>query len=240
MQKSSNQYLVANHRSGSLYSQRRNTILTIVVADDHELVRESVAALLSYESDFQVLECASVRQLLKLVTRLQPAVVLVDVALDGVNAIKMTRRVKALSPATRVIVLSASVDEILVSGLIEAGIGGYVLKSDTTHNLIHAIRSGEGSDVYLSPNVTSLVKRQQKSQTGAHVAASVAVLLSPRQCEVLRLIAEGYSSTRIAAKLGVSESTVKSHRKNLMEKLNIHDKVSLTRYAIRVGLTRDQ
>ena len=212
--------------------------LTIVVADDHELIRKSVGALLSHESDFEVLaECGNPRQVLRIAKRRQPAVAILDVTLGGEDAIKTTRRIKALSPATRVIVLSAYVDEHSLSDLIEAGIGGFVLRSDPVADLIQAIRCS-GNEVYLSSDVGILVKKAEVSNGRFHGSRSTTNSLSPRQREVLRLIAEGYSSKSIAGKFGVSPSTVKSHRKNLMEKLNIHDKVGLTHYAIRIGLIR--
>ncbi len=212
--------------------------LTILIADDHELIRKSVAALLSYESDFEVLDCASARRVMKLVDRRRPEVVIVDVTLSGVDAIETTRRIKALSPGTRVIVLSNYLDELLVRGLIEAGIGGYVLKSDPARDLIEAIRSGAGTEVYLSQEAAAIVKKDNPANANGVQCRTSRSLLSPRQREVLRLIAEGYSSKNIAARLGISESTVKSHRKNIMDKLGIHDRVALTRHAIRIGLTQ--
>jgi DNA-binding NarL/FixJ family response regulator len=210
--------------------------LTIVIADDHELIRKSVAALLSYESDFKVLDCATARRVLKVVGRRQPEVVIFDLTLSGVDAIETTRRIKALSPHTRVIVLSSYVDGLFVRRLIEVGIGGYVLKSDPAHHLMEAIRSKAGTDVYLSHQVAALIEKGNAGANANHVTLARS-LLSPRQREVLRLIAEGYSSKNIAAKFGISESTVKSHRKIIMDKLDIHDRVELTRHAIRIGLT---
>lgn len=225
-----------HNKSGPSRVKLVKTSSTVVVADDHELIRKSVAALLRYELDFDVLECANVTQLLKLVVRRRPGAVVVDLTLGRADAVKTTKRIKALSPSTRVIVLSAYADELLVPGLIEGGIAGYVLKSDPTRDLVRAVRGGEDSGIHLSPELAVLVKRQQVSRE-AYSATSVTSLLSPRQRQVLRLIAEGYSSKEIASTFGISESTVKSHRKNIMEKLNIHEKVGLTRHAIRIGLT---
>jgi DNA-binding NarL/FixJ family response regulator len=158
--------------------------------------------------------------------------------LDGVDAIETTRRIKALSSTTRVIVLSSYLDELFVRGLIEAGIGGYVLKSDPARELIEAIRSQAGNGVHLSHEVAAILDKGLASGANANNFTTSKSLLSPRQREVLRLIAEGYTSKNIAAKCGISESTVKSHRKNIMDKLGIHDRVALTRHAIRIGLTQ--
>ncbi|MGH9966910.1 MAG: LuxR C-terminal-related transcriptional regulator [Pyrinomonadaceae bacterium] len=238
MHKSANHHLAAIHESEASCAGGRNGSLTIIVADDHELIRKSVAALLSYESDFRVLESAHARQLCKLVERRRPEVVIVDVTFGGVDAIETTKRIKALSPATRVIVVSAYLDELFVRSLLEAGIGGYVLKSDPARDLIEAIRCGEGSQVHLSPKVAGLLKRDEASSAEAYSVTNAGSVLSPRQREVLCLIAQGYSSKKIAATFGISESTVKSHRKSIMEKLGIHDRVGLTRHAIRIGLTQ--
>ncbi len=212
--------------------------LTVVVADDHELIRKGLAALLRHESDFDVLDCGTVRRVLKLVGRRLPEVVILDISLSGVDAVETTKRIQSLSPGTRVIVLSSYLDEIFVRSLIEAGIGGYVLKSDPARHLIEAIRAGNGTDVYLSHEVAAIVRRENSSPANTYNFPTFRSTLSPRQREVLRLIAEGYSSKNIAARFGICESTVKSHRKNIMEKLGLHDRVALTRHAIRVGLTR--
>ncbi len=222
---------------GPFGSERANMSLTIAVADDHELIRKSIAALLSHHSEFQVFDCANCRQLLKLVKEGGVDVILLDVSLGGIDSIEITKRVRAISPPTRVIVLSAYLDEHFVHGLLDAGIGGYVLKSDPASQLLEAIRGSKDNDAHLSPEVTAHVNRAQASKDEACGFSGARKLLSPRQREVLRMIAEGYSTKEIAAALRIEESTVKSHRKNLMERLNIHDRVALTRAAIRMGLT---
>jgi NarL family two-component system response regulator LiaR len=137
--------------------------LTIVVADDQELIRKGLAALLGYESDFDVLDCGSVRRVLQLVARQLPQVVILDTTLSGVDVIDTTKHIKSLSPGTRVVVLSSYLDEIFVRTLIEAGIGGYVLKSDPACDLIEAIRAGNVRDVYLSHEVAAIVRREDAS-----------------------------------------------------------------------------
>lgn len=215
--------------------------VSIILADDHDLVRKSVGALLRNELDFEVVdECSTGHELLELARRWRPAVVIVDVAISRLDGIETTRRIKALSPKTRVIVLSTCIDGPYVRGLLEAGISAYVLKSGRASDLIDAVRHSTPRNVHLSPEVAALVREAEKADTeGGKAISNGATRLSPRQLEVLRMIADGYSSKSMAAKLGIGESTVKSHRKNLMEKLNIHDKVGLARHAIRIGLTLD-
>lgn len=215
--------------------------VTIVLADDHELVRQSIGALLRNEPDFEVLdECSSGCQILESVSRCLPAVAIVEVAMSGLDGIETTKRIKALSPNTRVIVLSSYSDAPHVRGLLEAGVSAYILKSGPAQDLIQAVRCSSANKVYLSSEVADLA-----GQVGDFLEADKAIAngvswLSPRQLEVLRLIAEGYSTKRISSTLGISATTVKSHRKSIMEKLDIHDKVLLTRYAIRIGLTRGE
>lgn len=216
--------------------------VSIIIADDHDLVRQSVVALLRNKPDFEVVdECSTGHQLLELVERWHPAVVIVDVAISRLDGIETTKRIKALSRQTRIIVLSRYSDGPYVRGLLEAGISAYVLKSGRANDLIYAVRHSRPSNVHLSPEVAVLARETGKADAESDKAITNGTSrLSPRQLEVLRMIAEGYSSKGMAAKLGIGESTVKSHRKNLMEKLNIHDKVGLTRHAIRCGLTLDK
>lgn len=216
--------------------------VSIILADDHGLVRESVGALLRNEPDFEVVdECSTGHQLVELVERRRPEVVIVDVAMSGLDAVETTKRIKALSRETRIIVLSRNSDRACVSGLLEAGVSAYILKSGIANDLIYAVRHSTVSKVHLSPEVAVLAQKTGDADAASDKADSnTTTRLSPRQLQVLRMIAEGYSSKEIAATLGIGESTVKSHRKNLMEKLNIHDRVALTRHAIRVGLTLDK
>lgn len=207
---------------------------TIILADDHELVRKSIAALLRDETDFEVVEeCSNGREVLDLVARVRPAVAIIDVAMPELNGIEATRRIRELSPATRVIVLSNYADATYVRETLKAGAVGYIVKSGAAQDLIEAVRTGTRSHVYLSDAVSAIV-------TGAEPNGGdgVARPLSAREREVLQLIAEGRTSKEVARLLGISATTVKSHRNHIMEKLDIHDKAGLTRYAIRIGLIR--
>ncbi|MBD0370270.1 MAG: response regulator transcription factor [Pyrinomonadaceae bacterium] len=211
---------------------------TIILADDHELVRKSIAALLRDETDFEVVaECSNGRELLELVATLKPAVAIVDVAMPELNGVEATRRIRELSPATRIIVLSNYADATYVRETLKAGAVGYIVKSGAANDLIQAVRTGTRSHVYLSDAVSVIATGTRKSdgQTGA---GSGTRPLSTREREVLQLIAEGRTSKEVASLLGISATTVKSHRNHIMEKLDIHDKAGLTRYAIRIGLIR--
>jgi DNA-binding NarL/FixJ family response regulator len=213
---------------------------TIIIADDHELLRKGVLSILQNEPDLEVVgECSTGDELLEIVSSCSPGVAIIDVAIRSLDILDITKRIKALSPATRIVVLSGFADEPYLRCLLDAGIAGYVLSTGPASNLVEAVRCGTVTKAYVSPALGALmVNTQQRELKTDSGTANRANWLSPRQSIVLRLIAEGYASKEIAAMLGISESTVKSHRKNIMERLEIHDKVGLTRYALRIGLIR--
>jgi two-component system, NarL family, response regulator NreC len=195
--------------------------------------------LLRDETDFEVVaECSNGREMLELVARVRPAVAIVDVAMPEMNGVEATRRIRELSPNTRVIVLSNYADETYVRETLKAGAVGYIVKSGAAQDLIQAVRQGTRAHVYLSEAVSIIAtnRRGANGQTGTNGGGTRP--LSTREREVLQLIAEGRTSKEVAALLGISATTVKSHRNHIMEKLDIHDKAGLTRYAIRIGLIR--
>ena len=214
--------------------------LTVIIADDYELIRKGILSVLQDEPDLSVMgECSTGEELLELVSSCCPGVAIVDVAIRKLDIFAITKRIKALSPSTRVIVLSGHADQKYLRLLLDAGIAGYVLRTGPASDLVEAVRCGTPAKAYISPAVAALVGNTRETGLRADSsAASRENWLSPRQSEVLKLIAEGHSSKEIAAKLDIGESTVKSHRKSIMERLEIHDKVGLTRYALRIGLIR--
>ena len=209
---------------------------TIVLADDHELVRESIASLLREVPNFEVVgQCANGRQLLALVESLHPDVAVVDVSMPELNGIEAARQLREISPRTRVIALSAYTDEAYIRDMIDAGVVAYIIKSGAAKDLIEAIRTASRGRVYFS----------QEIMGGAHQVAygratcdSAVRPLSQREREILQLVAEGKSSKEIAAILGIGETTVKTHRNNMMGKLNVRDVAGLTRQAVKLKLVR--
>lgn len=209
---------------------------TIVLADDHELVRESIASLLREVPNFEVIgQCANGRQLLALVESVHPDVAVVDVSMPELNGIEAARQLREISPRTRVIALSAYTDEAYIRDMIDAGVVAYIIKSGAAKDLIQAIRTASRGRVYFS----------QEIMGGAHQVAygratceSAVRPLSQREREILQLVAEGKSSKEIAAILGISETTVKTHRNNIMGKLNVRDIAGLTRQAVKLKLVR--
>jgi DNA-binding NarL/FixJ family response regulator len=214
--------------------------ITIVLADDHELVRRGISSLLETQPDFEIVsECSNGRDLLELVGRLRPHVALVDVAMPELNGIESTRRIRVTSPQTRVIAVSSYSDPEYVRGVFEAGAVGYVLKSGTLSDLIYAIRTANRNNPYFSPSLPSFTLVASYADNVTANASHVSTQhLSPRELETLQLLAEGHTSRDIASRLGIAESTVKTHRKNIKEKLAIHDTPGLTKYALKIGLIR--
>jgi two-component system, NarL family, response regulator NreC len=206
---------------------------TIVLADDHELIRESIASLLREVPDFEVVgQSANGRQLLELVERLQPDVAVVDVSMPELNGVEAARRLRDVSQRTRVIALSAYTDGAYIRDMIDAGVVAYIIKSGASKDLIQAIRTASRGRVYFSQEI--MVVADQIRSYGEYSMRP----LSQREREILQLIAEGKSSKEIAVSLGIGETTVKTHRNNIMGKLNVRDIAGLTRQAIKLKLVR--
>jgi two-component system, NarL family, response regulator NreC len=215
-------------------------ITTIVLADDHELVRESIAAMLQEVPDFKIIgQCSNGRQLLELVKRSPPQVAIIDVSMPELNGVDAARQIREISPATRIIALSMFVDEAYIRDMISAGVSGYIAKSGATKDLVEAIRKGSRGKVYFSSEIAEVAERI-RSPIGrpGYEPFSAERQLSRREREILQLIGEGRSSKEIAGLLNISETTVKTHRNHLMEKLNVRDIAGLTRSAIRLKLVR--
>ena len=208
---------------------------TIVLADDHELVRESIASLLRGVPEFEVVgQSANGRELLELVERLHPDVAVVDVSMPELNGIEAARRLRDVSRRTRVIALSAYTDDAYIRDMIDAGVVAYIVKSGAAKDLIQAIRTASRVKVYFSQDIMEVADRL-RSYDRANVGHSTRPL-SQREREILQLVAEGKSSKEIAARLGIGETTVKTHRNNIMGKLNVRDIAGLTRQAIKLKL----
>jgi len=211
---------------------------TIVIADDHELLRESIASLLREVPSFDIVgQCSDGRQLVNMVERFRPNVVVVDVSMPELNGIDAARQIRKISPSTRIIALSIYVDEAYIRDMINVGVSGYVIKSGAAKDLVEAIRAGSKGKIYFSEEIADTARGIQ-NKNGKHKNGSSLSErpLTPREREVLQLIGEGYSSAEIASKLNISETTVKTHRNNLMDKLNVRDVAGLTRQAISLKL----
>jgi len=212
--------------------------ITIVLADDHTIVREGLAKLLEAEPNIQVVgEAENGRQAVTKVEKLQPNVAIMDIAMPLLNGIEATRQIKKISPHTKVIILSMHSHDRYISELISLGASGYLLKDSTGGEIIKAISAAIKGDTYLSPSISRRVienylslKKKKSPQEDLYAR------LSNREREVFQMIAEGHSTKEISEILCVSPSTVKTHRANIMEKLQIDNIAHLIQFAIRLGI----
>lgn len=209
--------------------------LRIALADDHQMFRHALRALLEKEPQFEVVaEAASGDELLRVVAGREVEVVCMDIGMPGMNGIEATRRLLALRPEVKVIGLSAFSDRQFVMDLLNAGARGYVTKAEAGDELLRAIHNVQIGRTYLCPDVASTVTSALLDVPSVHAAAPQ---LTARERQVLQLIAEGLTSTRIAERLHLAASTVEVHRRNIMRKLDLHSVAELTRYAIRSGIS---
>jgi DNA-binding NarL/FixJ family response regulator len=211
----------------------------VLIAEDHALVRAGFRALLSSCPGVQVVaETGDGRQALRLAQEMQPDVILMDISMPGLNGLEATARVVSEHPKIRVIILSMHADEEYVLQALRAGASGYLLKDSDAAELKLAIGAVVRGETYLSPQVSKHVIADYLRLVGDE--ASSHEPLTPRQREVLQLIAEGHTTKEIAEILSVSEKTAMTHRAQLMERLDIHDIAGLVRYAIRIGLVSSE
>jgi DNA-binding NarL/FixJ family response regulator len=212
--------------------------ITVLLAEDHHLVREGFRSLLEHEEDIQVVgEAATGREAVQLTRKLQPAVVVMDIAMPQLNGLEATRQIRKEFPDTKVLILSAHSDDAYVEQVSVLGAAGFLLKQTSSHILATAIRAVKKGNTFFSPAVSRPAdSRSQTPRDPRRRFQKKGNRLSSREVEVLQLIAEGKPNKQVAAELGVSFKTVDKHRQNLMSKLNIHDVAGLTRYAIAEGI----
>ncbi|MFH1003158.1 MAG: response regulator transcription factor [Chloroflexota bacterium] len=209
----------------------------IIIADDHKIVRDGLRALLSGQDDMEVIaEAAEGREAVRLVRELSPDLVIMDITMPDLNGIEATRQISHHAPETRVLALSMHSDRRLVLEVLRAGASGYLLKDCAFDELAYAISAVLDNQKYLSPGIASIVIEDYVRQQAASPAA-IGPLLTPREREVIQLLAEGKDTKEIASRLQVSTKTVETHRARLMSKLKIHSIAELTKYAIREGLS---
>jgi DNA-binding NarL/FixJ family response regulator len=220
------------------------TPIRIVLAEDHALVRAGFRSLLQSFSGVEVVgEANDGREALRIIETLRPQVVLMDIMMPGLNGLEATARVSKEFPGVRVIVLSMNAAEEYVLQAMRAGASGYLLKDGSIGELEQAVRAVARGEKFLSSAVSKhviagYVQRTWETSPSSDAPGSLGSMdkLTPRQREILQLIAEGNTTKEIAKKLEISVKTVESHRMQLMERLDIHDIAGLVRYSIRVGL----
>jgi DNA-binding NarL/FixJ family response regulator len=208
--------------------------IKVLLVDDHTILRQGIHALLAREPDIDVVgEASDGLEALDQVSRLEPHVVIMDLVMPHMNGLEATRQIRERHPHVRILVLSMYDDDEYVREIIQAGAAGYVLKRVATEDLVKAIHEVYKGSSFLYPPIAAKLIDYVRSVQGSDDVES----LTPREREVLKLIAEGNTNQGIATILGLSRKTVESHRANIMRKLELHDVTDLVKYAIRKGLT---
>jgi len=211
--------------------------IRVLVTDDHAIVRDGICALLALTGDIEAVgEATNGREALEMVTRLSPDIVLMDIVMPLMDGLEATRRIHKESPETKVIVLTQYEDKEYVLPVIKAGASGFISKAAASSELTSAIRAVYYGDSFLSPSIARLLVEdyRQIARVGKNKDASEQ--LTDREREILKLLAEGYSTREIARMLVISPKTVERHKTNLMAKLDIHSRLDLFKYALRKGI----
>jgi two-component system response regulator NreC len=205
--------------------------IRVVLADDHVLVRQGLKSLLEREGFQVVAEASDGQEALRHVESLKPDILVMDISMPILNGLEAARQICLSSPQIKTILLTQHDEEQYLSEALEAGVKGYVLKSQVASDLINAMRQVSRGGVYLSPGVSSAVMEAYRSKSEKPKDP-----LTSRERQVLQLIAEGKSTKDVASVLGISVKTAESHRTRLMQKLDIHETASLVLYAVRRGI----
>ncbi len=207
--------------------------IQVLLADDHQIVRQGLRAMLEHEGFKVVGEAADGREAIRLAESTHPDVVILDLAMPALNGLDAARDILRGSPRTKAILLTMHTEDPYVLEALRAGVSGYVLKTQATVDLVQAIREVMRGAIYLSPGVSKAVVEAYRNKSDLPPDP-----LSPREREVLQLVAEGKTTKEVAALLGISVKTAESHRTRIMSKLGIHETAGLVRYAIRRGIVQ--
>ena len=220
-----------------LVKQARMKKISVLLVDDHTVVRQGLRALLQSEEDMEVVgEAENGRQAVGMARKNSPDVVVMDVAMPMLNGLEATRQILKNQPSTKVLVLTSYGDDDCVAQLMRAGAAGYLIKQTAANDLLKAIREVYRGNAFFSPSIAKRLRDQCRESFSTGQAARKSGELTSREAEVLQLIAEGFSNKQIAGELGISIKTVEKHRQQVMNKLNIHEVAGLTRYALAQGL----
>jgi DNA-binding NarL/FixJ family response regulator len=212
--------------------------ITVLLAEDHAIVRQGLCALLKADGHFQMVgEARTGREAVALTLKLKPDVVLMDIAMPVLNGLEATRQILAANPAARIVILSAHSDDEYIERMSAAGAAGFLEKQTSAEILTRAIREVAKGATFFSPSIAKRMNDAKAAPAGRDgLRKPGRVHLTTRESEVLQLVAEGSANKQVAAELGISIKTVEKHRQQLMDKLNIHDTAGLTRYAMAAGV----
>jgi DNA-binding NarL/FixJ family response regulator len=210
--------------------------IAVLLVDDDTVVRQGLRALLESEGDMKVVgEAENGRQAVALAKKILPDVAVMDVAMPVLNGIEATRQIAKAIPSVKVLGLTSYGDDGYVQQLMQAGASGFLIKQTAAEDLLKAIREVNQGKLFFSPAIGKRLRDQGREAFAAGQSLTKSNELTSRESEVLQLIAEGFANKQVAAELAISIKTVEKHRQQVMNKLNIHDVASLTRYAISKG-----
>jgi two-component system response regulator NreC len=213
------------------------TKIRLILADDHAVVRSGLRMLLEAQPDIEIVaEVESGRQAVDEARKLRPDVVLMDVQMPELNGIEATQQIKKLAPETAILALTMHEDDQYFFEMLHSGASGYVPKRAAPDELVTAIRTVARGDIFLYPSLATRLVKDYLKRADADDQPLLYDDLTPREREVLVLIAEGLTNAEIGDKLVISVKTVDRHRENIMRKLNMHNRIDLVKYAIRTGL----
>jgi DNA-binding NarL/FixJ family response regulator len=210
--------------------------LRILLADDHEVVRRGLSVLLRARSDWEVCgEASNGREAVEKALELNPDIVILDVGMPNLNGLEATRQIIKAKPGTRILILTLHDSGALVRDVVNAGARGFLLKSDAARDLVTAVDALCENKTYFTPKVASMVLEGYLRKTASDTPFEVSprARLTPREREIVQLLAEGKSSREVAEALGLSVKTAETHRANIMRKLHLHSVSDLVLYAVR-------
>jgi two-component system response regulator NreC len=211
--------------------------IRLLLVDDHAVVRTGLRMMLEGEKDMEIVgEAENASEALNQISQLKPEVVLMDIGLPDMSGIEATRQIKQLAPDIAIVALTIHEDEEYFFKMLDAGASGYVPKRAAPEELIKAIRVTAQGEVYLFPSLAKLLVSDYLTQSNQPRNQATLDGLTPREYEVLTLLADGSSNAEIGEQLSISPKTVSRHRENIMGKLNLHSRSELVKYAIRKGI----
>ncbi|MBA2284033.1 MAG: response regulator transcription factor [Ktedonobacteraceae bacterium] len=214
--------------------------IRILLADDHTILRAGLKMMLNAQPDMEVVgEAHDGRQAIHEAQRLQPDIVLMDITMPDINGIEATRQLKKLLPEARVLILTMHENDEYIFQALRAGASGYLLKEAADTDLIYALHIIQSGQFYLSPIAQSVMVGDYLQRVRAGEEKDSYSSLTEREREILKLVAEGFTNNKIAERLIISPKTVDTHRTHIMDKLNLHSRAELVKYAMRRGLLED-
>lgn len=213
------------------------TAIKVMLVDDHRVIREGLRMLLDAHGGIEVVgEADNGRKIIAMLRKAVPDVIIMDVSMPELNGIDATARIRKDYPDVRILALSMHTDRRFIEGMLKAGASGYLVKDCAATELVSAIEFVTTGEIYLSPKIAGKIVKSYLKKSPARETDGAGTLTS-REREILQLIAEGNNAKQIAFELCLSPKTVETHRRNIMEKLNIHSIARLTKFAIKEGIT---